>query len=453
MTAPPAGEEVNAVADDAPAQPEARPAAAARSWASAAGWAVADQGLFAGSSFVINLLLARWLMPESYGAFAVGLAAMTLAGVVHVAILTEPLTVFGPGKHRERFNAYLATVLLGHVAVSAVLAAVLALVGLVERSLGSPLVGQALIAFAAATPIILLLWFLRRTTYVQTQPHHAAWAGLLYLLIVVGLAWVLRTAGTLTLVWAVAVQACAATISAAVLLFWLRPDFRKAHAPLRREVWHDHWRFGRWGIATGLTYYATNQAFFLILPTFHGLEAAGALRAVTNLTVPMALIGTAISSLLTPMLVRSRGTPAFRSIVRRAAVGLCCGGAAFAVLLIVFRRPLLDLAYGGRYMGQAGVLVVLATGIVPAMAVDLLSATLRAAERPRAAFMAFVYSAGVGLTAGSTLTLLYGLRGAAGAIVLCAGTSLIMLAREVYRLGNAVPHQAGSSAREPSTRR
>jgi hypothetical protein len=40
-------------------------------WAKKAGLAVLDQGLFTGSHFIINVLLARWLEPAQYGAFAV----------------------------------------------------------------------------------------------------------------------------------------------------------------------------------------------------------------------------------------------------------------------------------------------------------------------------------------------------------------------------------------------
>ena len=43
-----------------------------RKWIARGTWAVADQGFFAAGSVLLNVLLARWLAPQEYGAFAVG---------------------------------------------------------------------------------------------------------------------------------------------------------------------------------------------------------------------------------------------------------------------------------------------------------------------------------------------------------------------------------------------
>ena len=43
------------------------------SWLKKGSLAVLDQGLFSGANFVVNILLARWLTPEEYGAFAVAM--------------------------------------------------------------------------------------------------------------------------------------------------------------------------------------------------------------------------------------------------------------------------------------------------------------------------------------------------------------------------------------------
>src|SRR5439155_722855 len=75
-------------------------------WVGRGSWAIADQGLFAGTNFLLNVMLARWLSPGEYGAFAVGLAAVFFVGTFHSALLTEPMLVFGPGKYADRAGAY-----------------------------------------------------------------------------------------------------------------------------------------------------------------------------------------------------------------------------------------------------------------------------------------------------------------------------------------------------------
>ena len=69
-----------------------------------------------GTNFVVNILLARWLTPAEYGAFALAYSVFVLLGVFHIAILIEPMLVFGPGRYRERFPEYLGILLRGHFA-------------------------------------------------------------------------------------------------------------------------------------------------------------------------------------------------------------------------------------------------------------------------------------------------------------------------------------------------
>jgi hypothetical protein len=89
-------------------------------------FAVLDQVLFAGSSFSINILLARWLPPVQYGAFALAFFLFLLLGALHTAVLTEPMLVFGASVYRGRVRAYLGRHVMLHVLVSVATAIVLA---------------------------------------------------------------------------------------------------------------------------------------------------------------------------------------------------------------------------------------------------------------------------------------------------------------------------------------
>ena len=54
-------------------------------------WAVADQALYAGANFAVNVALARALAPEAYGAFTTAFIAFLLLGAVHGGLLIEPV--------------------------------------------------------------------------------------------------------------------------------------------------------------------------------------------------------------------------------------------------------------------------------------------------------------------------------------------------------------------------
>src|SRR5690606_39123371 len=71
------------------------------------GFALMDQALFSGANFLLNILLARFLEPAQYGAYAVVFTWFLLLGTLHTASLTEPILVYGSGKYANRFNRYL----------------------------------------------------------------------------------------------------------------------------------------------------------------------------------------------------------------------------------------------------------------------------------------------------------------------------------------------------------
>src|SRR5690606_1122278 len=83
-------------------------------WLTTGTWTILDQGLFAGSNFVVNVLLARWLTPEAYGAYTVAFTFFLLLGTFHGGLLIEPMLVFGSGRFEARLRRYLRVLLSGH---------------------------------------------------------------------------------------------------------------------------------------------------------------------------------------------------------------------------------------------------------------------------------------------------------------------------------------------------
>lgn len=152
-------------------------------WGHRAFFAILDQGLFAGANFAVNILLARWISPESYGAFAIVYSIFLLLGALHTAMLTTPLLVFGPGEYSNAFGSYLRLLLIMHMGLTLAMSVILAGAAAVLSSVGSAAVAEALLGLALATPFILLIWLLRAACYARFRPQWAAAAGALYLLV------------------------------------------------------------------------------------------------------------------------------------------------------------------------------------------------------------------------------------------------------------------------------
>src|ERR1700758_126616 len=96
-----------------------------RVWGVRSTLSVFDQGLTAAVGFVVNIALARWLSPESYGAFAVAFATFLFISGFHNVLLLEPLTVMGPSRHPNRLPTYFRKQIVIHVFLVGMLAAVI----------------------------------------------------------------------------------------------------------------------------------------------------------------------------------------------------------------------------------------------------------------------------------------------------------------------------------------
>src|SRR4051812_19498262 len=83
-------------------------------WAHRGGLSILDQGLFAGANFVLNILLARWLEPEAYGAFTLAYSVFLFIGAFYMALFMEPFLIYAAGERRGQFRRYLGFVLGTH---------------------------------------------------------------------------------------------------------------------------------------------------------------------------------------------------------------------------------------------------------------------------------------------------------------------------------------------------
>jgi O-antigen/teichoic acid export membrane protein len=386
-------------------------------WAAKGGLAILDQGLFSCTNFVVNILLARWLTPAEYGAFALAYSVFVLLGVFHTAILTEPMLVFGPGRYRERFPEYLGILLRGHF--SLMVPAVLMLVGaafLLGR-IYSASIERALLGLALAAPFILLLWLVRQACYVRLRPERAAAGGLLYLVLLLAFMNALRAGQRLSLVTAFMGMGIVALVVSVVLMLILDPIWTLEGGSLSAKmVFTDHWRYGRWSVATAGINWFPGNVYYVLLPIWVGLEGSGGLKALMNLAMPAQQSINALSLILLPVLVQSRkesGTHAMAKTMRSFLALFLFGSALYLALLWGLRSEIFRLLYAGKYTEYASWPLLL-IGVLPlgACVTAALSNTLRALERPDLVFWCYLASTMVALLVGIPLIVTIGVSGA-----------------------------------------
>jgi O-antigen/teichoic acid export membrane protein len=416
------------------------------SWTTKGGLAIADQGLFAGSNFLLNVLLARWLAPADYGAFALAYSVFLLFGVFHTAILTEPMLVFGPGKYRERFPEYLGILLRGHFALMLPGAALLAAAALLLGWVYSPTVGRAFLALALAGPFILLLWLLRRAFYVRLNPGWSAVSGGVYLAILLASILALRPAGRLTPATGFLAMAAASLITCLVLFVLLRPKLATESSAMR-AVAADHWRYGKWAAATAAPSWFSSNIYFLVLPAWFGLEAAGALKALINLAMPALHTISALGVLLLPILVRARdrgGPHTMKRTMKLSLAVFLSGSACYLALLWGFRLQIFQFLYAGKYAEYASWPLLL-VGMAPIVASfpTVLGGALRALERPDWVLWSYCAACGFALVVGWPLSAASGVAGAlAGLLLTSLALGIVSSGYYIRLLRNGGPNES-----------
>jgi O-antigen/teichoic acid export membrane protein len=389
-------------------------------WLGGGFWAVVDQGFLVTSNFIISVLLARWLSPQDYGAFAVAYAILWILTNLHISMLTEPLAVFGPGRYKSRLSEYLGILLYGHVGFSVIAGMLLLLLAMASDLAGSKALSSALVSLALAGPLVLFSrGLMRQACYVDLKPRLAALGGASYMALVLPGVFFLYQRDWLSAGAGLLLMGFASLITG----LWLAVFLRISPARLRgngllRGILTDHWSYGRWAVPSNGLGFIASQSYLLLLPIWGGLEASATYRALTNLTTPIVHVATAFSLFLLPTLVQARGHNNFGRHMRFALTLFIVGGGSYWLLLGFFHRPLVAWLYGGRYEGYADLLWLI--GLVPLLTglVSLLGAALRALQRPDQIFRAQVLASTVALTVGLGLLVIWGVVGAAvGSII------------------------------------
>jgi O-antigen/teichoic acid export membrane protein len=409
------------------------------------GLAVVDQALVTGSNFALSVLLARWLTPLQYGAYAVGFSVFVLVGMLYQALLLEGMSVFGASVFRTCLRRYLKSMLSLHLVVASAIALLLAAAAGVALKIApaSGLPG-ALAGIAVATPLILLFWLAKRAFYLQLTPGPSTVGAFVYCAIIVaGLFWIDRR-GLVSPFSAFALMGLSAFGTSIFLFAHLKLRLpRDTTAPTLSETWRRHWKYVRWAVLAEFTKWVPAYIFYPLLSSFRGIAQAGELRALMNFNAAIFQTYAALSSLLLPYAARvfaRDGRPGTIALAKRIALGFVSGGLLYWGVLLALQGPIFHVLYSGRYMELAGLLPVVALSSLFWSASLGPADALRAMESSGSVLAAVCVSSSIALAVGIPLTWFLGLRGAIWSMALSEGLALLMTVILLRRkLGSARP--------------
>jgi O-antigen/teichoic acid export membrane protein len=394
--------------------------------------AVTDQSLFSGANFIVNILLARWLSSTEYGAYSLALAVFLLFAALHSAILIEPMMVFGSGKYSAGFGRYLGVLVSGHFALMIPGCALLYAVALALRHLYSPPAVKAFFGVVFAATAILLFWLVRRVFYVLLQPSWGVVSGALYFVFLLTAMFALNLTNHLSPTTAFLAMGSAGLLASIVLLLRFARALKSATpGPSIQEAAIEHWRYGRWAMATALIGWFPGHVYYALLPAWLGLEGAAGLRALMNFVLPVLQAISALTMLLLPMLVRDRQAGGAQRMNRTMLLFLtlfCAGSAIYLLGLWIVRDSIFQTFYGGKYSQYAGWPLFL-TGLLPlgTCASAVLGNALRALERPDSIFWCYAGSVIGTLAVGIPLSASMGVTGALVGLLASSFITVLMM--------------------------
>jgi O-antigen/teichoic acid export membrane protein len=427
-----------------------------RNWLGQGAFAIVEQGGFSASSFLVNVLLARWISVPAYGSFAVAYTIFLVLAGAHNAFLLEPMSVLGPAKYADRPHRYLLSQFRIHAQVTVPMALAVISTATVIHVVQprSPLAGT-LLGMGLALPAILLIWTTRLAAYVMRKPTGALLQTCLYGCVTVLAMLVLRMSHHLSGESAFLAIGIAASIGALPMVRTLRRG-ASAESPGAVSPAHDHWVFGRWVAVAGLLSNFGSQCQGFLVAVILDLSAAGSLRAVLVLSLPMAQVLNAVTTVALPRLSRLHGQGEDRELVRRCFLlgwVMIPIAAAFVVALAVLYRPLDSLLYHGRYASVAWLFPIAGLQVVFVALATGPTLCLRATEQPRAYVIGGAVQAPVTVAATFVLGVLFGLAGIVASTVVfyVAGFAVsYWLYRRWARTtfsDRSAPHLAGKTGR------
>jgi len=395
-----------------------------RAWGWLSALSLVDQGLISGAGFGVNLLLARWMAAEAYGAFAVAYAGFLFVSGFHNVIFIEPMTVIGPSCYSQRLPDYFGAQLRAHVILVGCLSAICLLAaGLLALwgSRGLPTI--VILTAGLSVPFLLLLLLARRMCYVVQNPLLATQASSSYALLLLGGTFALRHFGWLNSTTAFLSMACTSLLVSAFILRRLGVSFVLFPAKdciSLKQLLNENWGYGRWlTLTTALSWISVQVQTFLVAG-FLGLAGAGVLRAMQLPSLGMTQVIAATTLLVLPSMSQELGRGNLDRLRKKAVLStalLTAFGTLFVVGSFVFAVPLEKLLFGGKYASFAWLIAVL--GLVPLFTgfSSGLSLALRVLRKSHFELLAYLVSAVTAVALALLLMPRWGLVGAAASIV------------------------------------
>lgn len=399
-------------------------------------WVLADQILVSGTSFLSNILIARFLGVDDYGQFALLWILILFFTSIQTALLISPLMSLAPKYPDQEKGGYFGSVFIQQL-IFGFFCVTISAAGMVIylEILQSSTISFLLLPISFAIFFIQLQDFLRRIYFANGQPKKAfrndaiAHMGKLALLFILFQTGRIDTAAIL---WVIAISAglaCLTTLDLLRTFDWTMSSFI--------EIVGRHWESSKWLTLSALMQWLSGNLFVITAGSLLGTAAVGAIKAGQNIMGVSHILFQGLENLVpikASKILHENGALSLQRYLKKITI---FGSVAtlFIALFFSFKPEFwMTLFFGEEFSGYGFLLRGYALIYVCTFFIMPIRIFLRSHERTFPIFISYIVTTVVSILLSVPVISSFGLRGVIyGTLVITIVSILVLLYYSVYK--------------------
>ncbi|MBN9309598.1 MATE family efflux transporter [Devosia sp.] len=380
-------------------------------------WSLGDQIIVSGGNFLTMVIVARQVGLASFGVFTLYWTSALIVAAMHTSFLILPMVVLRAQNAQgqlARYDSIVAGLHLSFVGLTLAMwlplsAAAIAL-GLID--------GSVALSLGAYTAFALMHEYLRRFIFLEDRYLELTISDMVrYLLQLLTLHLLGGQLGH-TIAAVFWILAGSALVGCLICLRHMpRPAVERDES---MAVAMRHWSSSKWLLSSSLLSWLSTNSLMYLTGAYAGAAAVGGMRASQNLAgilgIPLQGLQNVVPTEAAKALAELQ-LKGLRSYLMKVGGGLLAVGLVVTAIIAGAPDQWLELVYGDEFTGYGLLLIGYALAFTASVLELPISAGLRAIERTRPVFVAYLLGAVFTLVGGAVLVPLYGVWGAMAVIL------------------------------------
>jgi O-antigen/teichoic acid export membrane protein len=360
-------------------------------------WAVADQAVVSGVSFLTTVLIARFLGIEEFGRFALAWLGIFFSQNLQIALVIQPMMTIANKQRADELSDYVGSVILQQILLG-ILTVIIVYAGVAVADLARPEWGLGELAIPLAGLVLCgqCAEFVRRYYFTFDRARmsflvDAVRYGTQAISLMVMFIYFSSNASVATVLYAMSVSSLLGLVVGVPLMGGVSFNMISVKETAKR-----HWKFSRWLIPSAVAMWCRENFIHTAIAASLGLSELGALRAAQQLVRMVNVLIQAFENIVPMRAGAAFSGDGFAGLVDFIDVFVLRYLAAIACVLaviMVFGGDFLILVYGVEFGGYGQLVTAYAAVMLLFLMRNTLATILRAMERTVFEFYASVSGA------------------------------------------------------------